>query len=46
MPEFVEYIKLPNYYDKKIKKIPLNLKIIKYSENYKYKKDFEDKSLL
>ena len=43
LSEFVEYIKLPNNYNKKIKKFPLNLKTIECNKNYKYIDDFKDK---
>ena len=43
LPEFVEYLELGIKYDKKIKKIPLNLKTIKCNEQYKYIDDFKGK---
>ena len=43
LPEFVEYLKLPLCYDKKINKFPLNLKTIKCYEDCKYINDFKDK---
>ena len=43
LPEYVEYIKLPINYNKKIKKFPLNLKTIECDERYEYIDDFKDK---
>ena len=43
LPEFIEYLELCRYYNKKIKKFPLNLKTIKCNKNYKYIDDFKDK---
>ena len=41
LPNFVEQIQLPMYYNKQIKKFPIKLeKIICYC-NYKYKEDFK-----
>ena len=45
LPEFVEYIKLPISYDKKISKFSLNLKTIKCYRRYKYINDFKIKIL-
>ena len=43
LPEFVEYLELSKYYDKKISKFSLNLKTIKCNKNYEYIDDFKDK---
>ena len=42
LPNFVELIQLPRYYDKKILKIPKELKKIICHENYKFIKDFDN----
>ena len=46
LPEFVEYLELNRDYNNKIKKFPLNLKIIKCSKNYKYIDDFKDYNII
>jgi hypothetical protein len=40
LPNFVEFIQLPKEYGKKILRLPLELKTIRCSKNYKFVNDF------
>jgi hypothetical protein len=41
LPDTIEYIKLPKYYNKKIHKIPVSLKIIKCRYNYEHLNNYD-----
>lgn len=43
LPNNLEYLELPKYYDKEIKNYPKQLKIIKCSKKYKYINEVKQK---